>query len=1093
MNAVMQAMKQIYVRFLSQPLIGRGLFPSLALGVTFAICGSVGAQQVTADAIGRVTDPSGAIVPGAQVAITNAGTHEVRRTTTDSQGEFTFNLLQLGSYTVQVDVAGFKTVAIPPFALSVGERRRLDVQMQVGAQTEQVVVTSEAPALQTDSASLGQTLENQSVQDLPTEGRNLYSLVQLAPGANSGPANGVSSGLRPDDRRQSSEVSANGQSDSRNNNLLDGMDNNSREGNVIVVRPSIDAVQELAVLTSSYPAEVGNVAGAVVNMLTKSGTNAFHGTGYEYLRNDIFDGRDYFSGGTPKPELRQNQFGGSVGGPIRRDKTFFFADAEELRRVHGGTTTTTVPTLYEEKHPGDFTDNASSPAFVPSYLIDPVGLALFKLYPAPTSSGIVNNFTASPNSTQYAFTADARVDQHFGSKDLLFGRFSYNKADTLTPGLFPAVGGVQPGGNVYGFEGTAHEKAMNVLLDYTHIFNPNLILELKDSYTRFVNNYVTLNEGNNVSQTLGVSNVNVNSQTTGLTAIYPIGYASIGDSTYEPNNQTYNTFHEAAIVSYSRGTHSVKAGASLIRRQLDSDGGSPYPLGIFYFLYVPQLAALGLPANAMADVLYGVSIAGQRQNNLAPTYPRFWETGLFVQDDWRITPKVTLNLGVRYDLFTPQTDAQNHFANLDLATSTLIVASNSNKTVGVDTNYKNFAPRVGFSASATNKTVLHGAFGMSFFPADTQNTLLGSNPPFTSSFSASPLTLDAANIFYSYFGDLPAPASSGTNLSKYSGNLYTKPKNYPSSYMEEFNLGIQQQIGQNVLSISYVGELGRRLNLSGNYNVDLPAPSSLPNPQTRAPYASTIPDAAAIYALSAEGFSGYNALQTSFNRHFSNGLSFNANYTWSRAIDDISGSSYSVEPYGLLPNQVSSYDKGNSDLDLRNRFAISASYSFPFTNSFTGIKKTLLNGWQMNGIAFIQSGSPFTVEDSNPQINIASTSVIPDDRPDRLKSGHISNPGINKWFDTSAFAPQAFGTAGNSGKNILNGPHQKRVDLSVFREFPFFEKTKLQFRAESYDISNSPNFDQPNADINSPAFGVISDSLPGSDQRVFQFALKLTY
>ena len=370
--------------------------PVLAIAASLIFSVNAQAQQVTADVVGRVSDQTGAVVPNATVVITNVGTQETREAVSNGQGEFTFNLLQIGSYKVQVAAANFKTVDVPDFPLIVGERHRLDIQLEVGVQSDRVVVTSEAAALQTDSASLGQTLESQAVQDLPTEGRNLYSLVQLAPGASSGPANGVSSGQRPDDRRQASEVSANGQSDSRNNNLLDGMDNNSREGNIIVVRPSIDAIQELSVLTSSYPAEVGNVAGAVVNMLTKSGSNGFHGTAYEYLRNDLFDGRDYFSGGLPKPELRQNQFGGSVGGPIRRDMTFFFADAEELRKVRSQTTTATVPTLYEEENPGDFTDNASSPSFVPSYLIDPAGLALFKLYPKPTNTGIVNNFTPRP-------------------------------------------------------------------------------------------------------------------------------------------------------------------------------------------------------------------------------------------------------------------------------------------------------------------------------------------------------------------------------------------------------------------------------------------------------------------------------------------------------------------------------------------------------------------------------------------------------------------------------------------------------------------------------------------------------------------------
>jgi hypothetical protein len=734
------------------------------LGGLFLCLPPLVAQQVTADIVGRVTDASGAVVQSAQVSITNTGTHETRMAATTELGDYTLNLLQIGSYKVRVGAQGFKTVEVPEFRLAVGERHRVDVQMQVGTQSEEVVVTTEAPALQTDSATVGQTLESQAVLDLPTEGRNLYSLVQLAPGASSGPANGVSSGNRPDDRRQASEVSANGQSDSRNNNLLDGMDNNSRVGNIIVVRPSIDAVQELSVLTNSYPAEVGNVAGAVVNMLTKSGANEFHGTAYEYIRNDLFDARNFFTRAPlSKPEYRQNQFGGSIGGPIRHEKTFFFADAEDLRVVKGQTATVTVPTLYEQENPGDFSDNNDGP-LVPTAYLNPAGLALFKLYPKPNVAGapLANNYTASPKGTQFACTSDGRVDHHFGSRDIIFGRFSYNKADTLTPGILPAVNGIEPGGNVFGFEGTAKETAMNGMADYTHIFTPNLILDAKGSYTRFRNNYVTLNGGKNVSQQLGIPNINVNPNTTGLTDIFPIGYASLGEGTFEPNDAVYNTYQEAAILSYSRGRHSFKTGVSLVRRQLNSNGAGFYPVGIFYFVYVPGLPYI--TTNSMENVLLGLSTAAQRQNNLAAARPRTWEPSGFLQDDWRLNSRVTLNLGVRYDVFTAQKDASNNLANLDLSTSTMVVASKSDPTVGVKTDFHDLAPRVGFSASVTNRTVLHGAFALSFCPADTQNTFNYSNPPFLSSFGPNYLvTLDTPGY------DMPPPSSPG--VSNLSGSL----------------------------------------------------------------------------------------------------------------------------------------------------------------------------------------------------------------------------------------------------------------------------------------------------------------------------------
>ena len=995
--------------------------------------------------------------------------------------------------------------------------------MQVGTQSEEVVVTTEAPALQTDTASVGQTLETQAVQDLPTEGRNLYSLVQLAPGASNGPADGVSSGQRPDDRRQASEVSANGQSDSRNNNLLDGMDNNSREGNIIIVRPSIDAIQELSVLTNDYPAEAGNVAGAVVNMLTKSGTNDFHGTAYEYFRNDLFDGRNYFSTGFAKPELRQNQFGGSVGGPIRKDKTFFFVDAEDLRQIKQTVTEATVPTLQEENNL-DFTDNGGTNlSYYPSYFLDPAGLALFKLYPKPTNSNLTNNYTATPKGWQYSLTTDARVDHHFNANNLLFARYSYNKADTLTPGLFPSVNGIQPGGNIFGFEGTAHETAQNTMLDYTHIFTPNLILELKQSYTRFVNTYVTLNEGNNASKTLGVANVNDGPTTTGLTDAWPIGaYASLGDSTYEPGTAVYNDFQEAGILSYTHGAHSIKAGASLMRRQMNLNAEGSYPLGVFYFVNLSPYG-LGLSPNVMEELITGVGYAS-RQNDLVPTYPRFWETGLFVQDDWRMTPKITVNLGVRYDVFTPETDAKDHLANLNLATSSLILSSNS-KTVGVSTDYHDVVPRIGFSASLTKNTVVHGGFALSYFPADTQNTLLGGNPPFVSSWvpPTSLATLSASNIYQAYFGNLAIPSSPGTNLSTFSGSLETKPANYPSSYMEEFNVNVQHQIGQNVITVGYVGELGRKINLAGGFNIDLPAPNPDSLSPSAAPYAATLPDVSVIDQLLPEGSSSYHSLQAAFARHFAHGWSMNANYTWSHTIDDIAGSSYVVEPYGLLPRNFNTYDRGNGDLDLRNRVAVSGSYSFPFTSSFTGVKKTVLNGWQLNGIGFWQSGSEYTIEDSSPRINIGGAALVTADRPNVYSNYTAAEAGItttntaqvkalgatNASYEAlttaniiclgpnntgKCFAPQQWGTAGSVGKNTVFGPSLKRVDLSLFRDFKLTDWMKFQFRAETYDLTNTPSLANPGADIGTPsAFGVISSTLPGTDQRVFQFALKLIY
>lgn len=1046
----------------------------VCLGVL--LCGlitrSSRAQQLTADVVGTVLDPSGATVPNATIKITNTGTQSTRVATTNAQGEYTFSLLQVGNYSVHAEASGFKSFELAGFTLTVGERRRVDVALTVGAQSDVVQVSTEPPALESDSTTLGTTLGTQSVQDLPTQGRNYYTLVDLAPGANQGPSNGSSSGNRPDDRRQASEVSVNGQSDSRNNNLLDGMDNNTRQGNIVILRPSIDAIQEVSVSTNSYPAELGNTAGAAINVLTKSGTNNFHGSAYEYIRNDALDASDFFA--VTKPKYIQNQFGGSLGGPIIRDKTFFFADAEDLRVVQGTTSTVTVPTLYEQQHPGDFSD-VGGPV-LPTAAINATGLALFNLYPTPTNSGTANNFTSSPNRTQFGLTADGRIDHSFSAKDSMFARFSYNNASTLTPSILPKKNGIYPGGSTFGFEGNADESAYNGMLNYTHIFTPNLIGQAKASYTRFINNNSNLNHGTNVSENLGIPNVNVSPLTSGLSAIYPLGYASLGDGAYIPVNYTVNNFQEAGSVSYSRGRHTLKMGLSLLRRQLNENYAGAYPLGFFVFGYAPGLPYI--TKNSAANILLGLSLEALRQTQLTPTDLRTWETGAYIQDDWRVTQKLTFNLGLRYDVFRPLHDAKNQLANFNPATASILLASDNNPSAGVKTDYKDFAPRVGFAATLRPTTVVRGAFGMSFYPADTQNNFGLFNPPFL--YTYGPAYLTPLNGL---------PPISAPDINNLSGALQSTAFKFPSSYVEEFNLNLQQQFGQNVLTVAYVGELGRRIYVAPDLN--LPTPSPLPNPASRAPFAASLPNVTTIDQNQAEGSSSYNALQVSVARHLSHGFSINGNYTWAHALDDVQNSSSSTSSWGLVPSRFSTYDYGNSDADLRNRFAMSAIYSFPFTDKYQGLKGALLKGWQLNGIAFWQTGQPFTITDSIPQINIGSSVLA--DRPDQVKKGNISNPSISRAFDTTAYVPQAFGTAGNVQRNSLYGPHQRRVDLSLFREFPLFEMAKLQLRAESYNVSNTPTFGAPNSALNTPGYGTISATLPGIGPRVYQFAGKIIF
>jgi hypothetical protein len=504
------------------------------------------AQVTTADVLGTVTDSSGGALPNAQVTATNVATNVARTTQTNANGEFAFPSLQVGTYSVSVEAKGFKKFTAS-VALSTGDRARVDAKMEVG-EVNQVVEVKEsaAPALQTDSSTVGGLVTEQATQDLPLNGRNFMKLAQLVPGANQGVPNSITSGTRADDRRQSNEVSVNGQTDAVNNKMIDGMDNNERAIGTIGVQPSIDAIQEVRVLTNLYTADIGRTAGAVVNIITKSGGNSFHGSAFEFLRNDIFDARNYFNPTTAsKPEYRQNQFGASLGGPIRKDKTFFFGDYEGLRIVQGLTIPTAiVPTACELGRAacngvtqlGNFSDISSTiydPAtglpvpgnIIPAGRLNAVSKNYAALYPSANliAAPGQGNYSASPNQTQFGTTFDGRVDHRFSDANYLSGRYTINDIATNTPGDFPAVTvaglNIQPGGDLSGtinqLAGTSKERAQNAAASFTHTFSPNLLLQLNAAYLRIniVSNPV--NFGTNASQAFGLQGINVNSQASG--------------------------------------------------------------------------------------------------------------------------------------------------------------------------------------------------------------------------------------------------------------------------------------------------------------------------------------------------------------------------------------------------------------------------------------------------------------------------------------------------------------------------------------------------------------------------------------------------
>ena len=1042
-------------------------------------------QAITGDIVGTVTDSTGAVVPNARIIITNVGTQEKRQVTSGAAGEYAFSLLQPGSYTLIADAQGFKAYKLSPFNVGGGDRVRVDVPLQLGASSETVEVHSESvPALQADSATIQDVVSETSVQNLPLNGRNFVGLVQITAGVNQGLSSSIASGNRPDDRRPTSSFSANGQPDTLNNNMIDGLDNNEREQGFIGVRPSIDGISEVRVMTNDYTAEVGRSTGAVVNVLTKGGTNEFRGTLFEYLRNDVFDARDYFARTGSKPELRQNNFGGSLGGPILKNKTFFFGDAEWNRLIGGTTYVVTVPTA------GELNDPTTVPGFPAGAPMNEVALRYFTMYPAANLSGSVNNFEASPNKTQFSTTVDARVDHHITANDSIYLQYTFNPVTTTMPGAMPSVspswaGGaaVSPGGSLFSFAGPSKARSQGLHLDYVHIFSPNLLMELRAGYMGIRIDTEPLNYGLNLSDKIGIVNGNLGDKFS--SALTPInfldGSAALGDGAFVPILDHNNTFQYNGVVTWIRGPQTLKLGGALIRRQLNYYQSQWSPQGEFWVYNWTQFL--------LGSYLFTV------RGNLSNLQGfRSWEPSGFIQDDWRVTKWLTLNAGLRYEVFSPFTEAHNIFSNFDLSTLTVKVAGSGYRTIGVNSDYTNFSPRIGLAASLPRSMVLRGGYGISYYPQDIQSQIQNPNPPFNfiCSFGSCP---------YTAFPELPTPTPvADISLTNPIGNLTYKPHDFKPGYFHQMNLVLQKEWAGNVISAGYVGSIGRRLLFQDDIN--RPAPSTTPEaPGTPAPprtYAGQLPNAGQIQRNSNLGENNYNSLQATFVRRYRAGLTVNFNYTLAHGLGDSVNPS-STNNGGLWTNNPH-YDYGNTAVDIRHRVAFAVNYDLPFGKDTSGVTGAFLKGWKLNSIAFWQTGSAYGISNGvAPQINLPGVSS---DRPDRfarysqvpsdvVATGKVECLGPNNTG--ACFAPQPFGMAGNAQQFSEYGPHQRRIDFSVFKEFDLIEKFKLQFRAETFNITNTPNFSNPSGGFETATFGTTTSTAPNQNPRQLQLALKLLF
>ena len=1101
--------------FLANNLVRLGAMAVLSSGPILA-------QNTTADVVGTLTDARGAVVPSARVELVDVATKEKRTAQSGSGGEYTFTLLKPSTYRLTVTANGFKTFQIESFNLSAGDRAREDSHLDVGGAGEVVNVEAAPPALRTDSAALITTVTEKATQELPLNGRNFINLVQVTPGATEGLNNGLASGNRPDDRRQTSSVSVNGQADMINNQTIDGIDNNERVIGSIGVRPSVDAIQEVSVQTNVFTAEVGRAAGAIVNVITKSGSNTFHGTAYEFLRNDKLNANPFDFGATlPKPKYRQNQFGGSLGGPIFRDRTFFFVDYEGLNIVRNqNPTTTTVPTLFERQNPGNFTDNPAigSAIIVPAASFDKIGQQYFDLFPLPTNTALSGNFVGVRPDSQFNKTADGRVDHRFGTGDLFYLRYTYNAVDTSIGSLFPAVntaaGVILPGGNLGSYPGPAVTRAHQAHINYIHTFTPTLLLELKAGYTLLDNAQFPLNYGNDINTKFGQPNINVDGRTAELSAVTINQGTTPTLGNRPPIIYHENTYQYEGTVSNIRGRQTIKLGGGVIRRQ-DSITQTDTANGSWTF-------------NTFANLLTGDYLSGGRNEILYTPHNRTWEPHVFFQDDVHATAKLTLNLGVRYDMFTPYTEINNILSNFDIGLGKILVAGqNTGVHGGIQTDYSNLAPRFGFAYSVTPKTVLRGGFGLTFAPENTTSGAALVNQPFTATFgsytpaqavaAASLLGVPDPTQYLKFAGGLPTP----------NPNSYTSPSgsitaaldpHFRSTYIEQFNLTAEREFSGFVGSLSYVGELGRHnAYYLSDYNtipVSLGAlsftaaaqgdtttnsPATATDFNTRRRFAASVPHITSIPLYRSAGSSSYHAAQAVLKRRFSRGLDLQVTYTLAHLLDNSESiSNNGGNGFGASAELIPTIEYGNGDLDVRHRVTATFNYTLPFGSNLHGFAAAVAKGWQANGLVVWNTGMPFSVTNITNRSGTRPTAGT-SDRPNMIGNGKVGHPTIGHWFNTSDFVFQPAGTIGSEHRNQLYGPGLQRVDLSLFKNFDLYESLKLEFRTEAFNVLNTAQFVNPNAALSLSGgvpvstFGTITSTANAYNPRILQFAVRLKF
>ncbi len=1045
------------------------------------------AQTVRGSITGAVVDPSGAMVPEAQLTLTEIQTNRQHETTSNIRGEFVFELLPPGRYRLTAAKSGFRTDT-QEVVIGVNQHRRVECDLALLTVADKPVrVESTAQPLRTETGSLGALIENRQLTALPLDGRNFAELSLLVPGT-APSAQGSAASVRGN-----FALSVNGGREDANMFLLDGVYNGDPVLNGAGVVPPVDAIHEFEVLTNSYDATFGRNSGGQVNVVTKNGANQIHGTVYEFFRNAALDGRNHFApANLSDPKYQRNQFGYALGGPIVADRTFFFTDYEGFIERQGLTRLTNVPTLAERS--GDFTNSSLPtpviPGFGPVPIIPPafqhpVGAAIAALYPEPNRASTTANFVSSPTQRINRHQFDGRVDHRFNSRAEVSARYSFVDRD-----LFEPFATAQGSALVPGYGNDAPRRAQNFMLSETHVFTPNFLNELRFALNRVRADVTQENPAANLNAAVGLP-VPANSRDFGLSQINVTGFATLGHEINSPTHALNNTWQILNHATWVHGRHTLKFGGDFraLRHSAFRDVQSR---GFLNFTGDITAAMPGVPGNALADLLLGLPLVTGRAILDNPQNLRAESYNFFVNDAWRIRPNLTLTAGLRYELLSPPVDPADRANIYDPATGGLVqVGTGGVPRAGYRTDKNNFGPRIGVAWSPTalnSNTVLRAGFGVYFdqSPLAPGEGLYFSQPFFD------------FDLFFQFTGLPPLTLTDpfpATFPIFVPSSALTYQRDLRTPYVQHWSAGVQQTLGgTRVIELAYAGSKGTRLLGARDINQPAPAvvfPNLRPNP--------LFDD---ITAVESRASSTYNSLQVRFQQSLDFGLTVLSAYTWSKSIDDASGFfASSGDPNFPQDSNNVRAERGLSNFDTRHRYSLAFTYDVPKWSA--NWSDWIASGWQLNGVLSANTGRPFTVallstlDNSNTGRSVLGFGA--NDRPNIVGDPHLSNPSETMWFNTAAFAPSClsspapctpFGTFGNAGRNILEGPGYAAFNFSVLKDFKATERMRVQFRTEFFNLFNRANFNLPDNFLGSPTFGQVTSA---GDPRHVQFGLKFLF